>query len=116
MSWAARMFPGPGLSDLGLSGIGVLSCLGSESGFGPQAWPGRGARSRTAVGHRTAVGLGTAAGFGTAAGLGTAAGFGAAAPGGRQDARAAVAAVLAGVLQAGAARAVHDTPFITLSS
>src|SRR5580704_12316811 len=110
MSWAARMFPGPGLSDLGLSGIGVLSCLGSESGFGPQAWPRRGARSRTAVGHRTAVGLGTAAGFGTAAGLGTAA------PGGRQDARATVAAVLAGVLQAGAARAVHDTPFITLSS
>jgi len=53
-------------------------------------------------------------GIGAGVRLGAAAGLGAAAPRGRQDARAAVAAVLAGVLRAGAARAVHDAPFMPL--
>src|SRR5580692_2651908 len=99
MSWAARMSSGIGLSDLVLSGIGPLSCPGAEPGLGPPTRQCGGSRSRTAVRRQAAVHRRA----------------GAAAPCGRQDAGAAVAAVLAGVLRAGAARAVHDTPFMTLA-
>src|SRR6202030_2501281 len=108
MSWAASGLGDIGLSDLGLSGIGPLSCLGAECGLGPSARQCRGSRSRTAVRRGAAVHHQAAVGLGAGVRLG------AAAPRGRQDARSAVPAVLSGVLRAGTARAVHDTPFMTL--
>src|SRR5271169_4002126 len=98
MIWAARVLSrlsGVGLSGIVLSGavlsgIGPLSRFGPEPGLGPQPRQRPGTRSRPAVWRRPGVRLGPAA------------------PRGRHDRRSAVPAVLAGVLPAGAARAVHD--------